>query len=234
MSRRHRARAGRWGAPTPRRSRRRFGGWTRTEPAHAADSCSTRSPPPPSSSLPHWSITGVCCPESAPIPAPAQRRSAASPSAHSCYLRWIRRRSCTSATQSMRRRRPRSHRRSRRVRRPGHQARRTEPLDQPGHRHLPKACSLRRVPVPAAGLQSLHGEDDLDEDTSDCDHGHRGARSGPSARGHSDERASARRGVDLDQCTRAQRLRRRGEQPHATGPSASFPIIHGAYADVPA
>src|SRR5262249_39881500 len=34
---------------------------------------------------------------------------------------------------------PRSHRRSRRVRRPSHQARRTQPLDQRGHRHLPKS-----------------------------------------------------------------------------------------------
>ena len=197
----------------------------------AADSCSTRSLPPASSSLPHWSITGMCCLESVPIPAPVRRRSAVLPIARSCYLRWISRRSCTSATQSMRHRRPRSHRRSRRVRRPGHQGRRIQPPGQPGRRHLPKARSPRRVRLPAAGRQPLPGEDDIDEDidedTSDCHQRHRGARSGR-ARGRSGERAGARRGVDLGQRTRARCLRLRGEQPDAAGLSASFPGVRGA------
>ena len=113
--------------------------------------------------------------------------------------------------------RPRKHRRSRRVRRPSHQGRRTQPLDQPGRRHLRKARSPRWAGVPAAGRQPLPGEDDIDEDTSDCHQGHRRARFGPSAGERSDERAGARRGVDLDQRTRARRLRLRGEQPDAAG-----------------
>ena len=52
----------------------------------------------------------------------------------------------------------------------------------------------------------------------------------------SDERASARRGVHLDQRTRARRLRLRGEQPGATGPSAFLPggSTAQAWAAVPA
>ncbi len=118
-------------------------GPTRPRLRDAADSCFTRSPPPASSSLRHWSITGVCCPESVPIPVPVRRRSAVLPIARSCYLRWAGRRSCTLATRSARRPRPRKHRRSRRVRRPSHQGRRTQPLDQPGRWHLRKACSPR-------------------------------------------------------------------------------------------
>ena len=57
-------------------------------------------PPPPSSSswLPSWLTTGVCCPGSVPIPAPARPRSAVlflSVPRGSCP-RWSSRRSCTS------------------------------------------------------------------------------------------------------------------------------------------
>ena len=188
----------------------------------AADSCSTRSPPPALSSLRRWPITGVCCPELVPVPAPARRRSVVRPIARNCCLRWISRRSCTSAMQLTRRRRPQSY-----------QACRTQPLDQPGRRHLPKSRSPRRLRVPAAGLQPLPGEDDidkgLDRDTSDCHRGHPRCPFGPNARGRSDERASARRGVDLVQRAGAGRLRLHGEQPDAAGLSASsYPVRRGA------